>query len=108
MPSFKFYHDATYTQRNTISEESQKVMRKVEDDILITSYTNMQDANTLATALPNSYMIDVHRFEEYTRFKPSMKLDYEYYYKKMPTGFYTEKYPTLNDEQLMDTLRRTK
>ncbi|QEC42233.1 Gldg family protein [Pseudobacter ginsenosidimutans] len=106
MPSFKFYHDVTHTQRNTISEESQKVMRKVEDNILITSYTNMQDANTLATALPNSYMIDVHRFEEYTRFKPTMQLDYEYYYKKMPTGFYTEKYPTLNDEQLMDTLRK--
>lgn len=106
MPALKLYWDVTRTQRNTLSAESQQVMNKVGDDIHITSYTNMQEEATVLTALPGQYKTDVKRFEKYTRFKPATRLDYEYYYKKMPTGFYSQKYPELNDEQLMDTLQK--
>lgn len=106
MPSFKYYWDVTRTQRNTLSEESQKVMSKVGKDVSITTYTNIQDDNTSICALPNEYKTDVSRFDQYRRFKPDTKLDYHYYYKKIPTGFYAEKYPGLNDDQLMDTLRK--
>ncbi|MBO9633821.1 MAG: Gldg family protein, partial [Chitinophagaceae bacterium] len=106
MPVFKYYWDVTRTQRNTLSEESQKVMGKVGQNVKITTYSNIQDANTSIYGMPGEYKTDVSRFDQYTRFKPHTTLDYHYYYKKIPIGFYAEKYPELNDDQLMDTLRK--
>lgn len=104
MPSFKLYWDLTRTQSNTLSRESQKVMSKMNGGLTIHTYTNMLDAQTGFAALPAEYKVDVARFEQYTRFKPEMKLDYTYYYKKVP-GYFADKYPNLTDEQMMDTLR---
>jgi ABC-2 type transport system permease protein len=104
MPAFKMYWDLTRTQSNTLSRESQKVMSKMDGGLKVHTYTNMLDAQTSGSAVPAEFKRDVDRFEQYTRFKPEIKLDYTYYYKLIP-GWYTEKYPGLTEVQIMDTIR---
>ena len=106
MPSFKSYWDITRTKANTLSKESQLVMSRMNGGVTISTYSNMLDATTGATAIPMFYKIDVGRFEKYLRFKPETAMDYTYYYKKLPTGPYAEKYPNLTEQQLIDTITK--
>lgn len=88
-PSAKFYLDATETKSNTLTEESQAVMKKLEGPLTMTTYVNLL-GNDLYTALPKNYTRDVDRFSWYTRFKPEMKLKYVYYWHE------SESYPLNN------------
>lgn len=102
-PSCKFYLDVTYSQLNTLSPESQKVMAKMDGDLKITTYSNLLD-NTGGMAIPALQKKDADRFEQYTRFKPDIRLDYVYYYKKVPDFYMSLKYADLSEKQLIDTL----
>lgn len=102
-PKLMAYYDSTATKMNTLTKSSQKVMEKLKDEMTITTYTNMLDQNYWI-ALPEQYKYDVDRFKQYVRFKPDIKMKYEYYYKKTDNKDLAKQYPTLNEDQLIDTL----
>lgn len=43
LPSMKYYYDATYTKSNTLSKESQDVIKNMDGDLTITTYVNLLD-----------------------------------------------------------------
>lgn len=102
-PKLMSYYDATHTKVNTLTKSSQEVLKHLNEELTITTYTNMLDENYWI-ALPNSYKIDVDRFKQYIRFKPEIKLKYNYYYQKTDNKQLEKQYPTLNNEQLIDTI----
>lgn len=81
LPTMKMYHDSTATKRNTLTEVSQEVMKKLDGGMKITSYVNLLDDN-YAIAIPSQLKGDHQRFEQYIRFKPDIKMEYVYYYDK--------------------------
>ena len=105
LPSMKTYFDATATKVNTLTKSSQEVMKKLKGNITINTYSNMLAQNYFF-ALPMYYKLDVERFEQYTRFKPEIKLNYFYYYHKADNPFLDKQYPKLSDKQRLDTMKR--
>ncbi|HVW58530.1 MAG TPA: Gldg family protein [Puia sp.] len=104
-PKLMAYYDATRTKANTLTKSSQEVLSHLKDGLTITTYTNMLDENYWI-ALPASYKTDVDRFAQYLRFKPEIRLKYEYYYQKTENKELLKQYPTLNGDQLIDTLTK--
>lgn len=104
-PKLMTFYDATRTKTNTLTKSSQEVLSHLKDGLTITTYTNMLEENNWI-AQPSQYKYDVDRFKQYTRFKPGIKLKYEYYYEKTENKQLDKQYPTLNGEQLMDTLTK--
>lgn len=81
MPIFKLYFDASDTQRNTLTKNTRDIIEKMGDeDLTITAYVNALDTYDFWSGLPSSRMNDTKFWEMYTRFKPSIKLDYVLYY----------------------------
>ncbi len=78
-PECKFYLDTTREKSCTLTEESRKVMEKLDGPLTITTYVNLIGPD-LYTGLPKNYTRDVDRFAWYTRFKPEIKMKYVYYW----------------------------
>lgn len=102
-PKLMAFYDSTRTKTNTLTKSSQEVLSHLQDGLTITTYTNMLEENNWI-AQPEQYKFDVDRFKQYTRFKPGIKLKYEFYYEKTENKQLDKQYPTLNGDQLMDTL----
>lgn len=79
LPTMKMYYDSSATKRNTLTEVSQEVMKKLDGGLKITSYVNLLDDN-YHIAMPYQLKNDHQRFEQYIRFKPDIKMEYVYYY----------------------------
>lgn len=79
LPACRYYFDSTREKRNTLTEESQKVMAALDGPLTITSYVNLLGTDSYV-GIPKSYSRDVERFEWYTRFKPETKMKYVYYW----------------------------
>ncbi|MFR7808224.1 MAG: Gldg family protein, partial [Butyricimonas faecihominis] len=78
-PVFKYYYDATHTKANTLTPNSQEIINKLDGGLTITTYVNILDQyNWLG--YPKNYNDDIRRFEQYTRFKPEIKMKYVLYY----------------------------
>lgn len=105
LPAMKIYWDVTRSQLNTISKESQKIVKKLEGGLNITSYSNMLDMTTSSLALPKMYKNDIARYEAYVRFKPEIRLNYKYYYQDVQNDYYKSVFPGKSPEQLLDTLK---
>ena len=105
LPRFKCYYDATRTKQNTLTENSQKVIEKLEGGLTITTYNNLLDEN-FWYGLPRSVKSDMERFTQYLRFKPNIKLKYVNYYHRAKNQYLEEVYPGLSDKELIDTLRK--
>lgn len=104
-PTFMTYYDATATKTNTLTKSSQEVLKHLDQDMTITTYTNMLDED-FSWALPASYKIDVNRFKAYTRFKPQIRMKYKYYYERTDNKNLLERFPGFNSSQLYDTLKK--
>ncbi|WP_127125600.1 Gldg family protein [Pseudoflavitalea rhizosphaerae] len=105
-PIFKGYIDVTRTKLNTLTKASQEVVSKLgDDDLTITTYANMLDKNFFY-GLPAMYMLERDLFEQYTRFKPRIKLKTERYYELVPNPVFDKQYPNLNGKQRMDTIAK--
>ncbi len=78
-PALKGYCDTTRMKNCTLTEESRRVMERLDGPLTITTYVNLL-GNDYYTALPASYTRDVKRFDWYTRFKPEIRMKYVYYY----------------------------
>ena len=104
-PKLMGYYDATRTKTNTLTKSSQEVLSHLKDGMTIHTYTNMLDENYWI-ALPESYKIDVDRFKQYLRFKPGIRMKYHYYYHLTDNKLLNKQYPTLNGDQMIDTLTK--
>ncbi len=103
-PAFKKYYDSTYSKLNTLSVSSQKIVSKLDGSFTIHAYNNVLDP-TVYIALPTSYKSDFKLFENYIRFKPEIKMEYTYYYKRTENPQLTRQFPDLTEKQLVDTLK---
>ena len=83
-PKLMTFYDATRTKVRTLTPNSQEVIKRLKGGLTITAYTNLFDVRDLWTATPRSVNQDKERFKQYTRFKPEIKMKYEYYYDTIP------------------------
>jgi hypothetical protein len=104
-PKLMAFYDATRTKVNTLTPNSQEIIKKMTGGLTITAYTNLFDSRDLWTATPKSVNKDKARFKQYTRFKPEIKMEYEYYYDTIPGIDVMKRYEgkTLKDKALKIT-----
>ena len=83
LPQMKVYYDATATKSNTLTKNSQDIVKKLDGDVTITTYINVLEPKGNWYCAPRFWNLDKERFEQYLRFKPDMKLEYVYYYDEI-------------------------
>lgn len=104
MPSNKLFWDVTHTKLNTLSIESQKILKRLDGGLTIRTYVNTMDIGTINLGHPRMYKQDIARYDKYARFKPEIKFEYSYYYKFVPHPFYEHTFPGLSPDQIVDSL----
>jgi ABC-2 type transport system permease protein len=78
------YYDATATKLNTLTKNSQDLLKKMGDDpVEITEYINGMDGSYWNSP-PQGRIADIARWEPYLRFNPNIKLKWVYYYDSIP------------------------
>lgn len=99
-PTLMGFYDTTRMKVNTLTPISQDIIKRLEGGVTITAYTNLFDSRDLWTATPRSVNHDKGRFKQYTRFKPEIKMKYEYYYDTIPGADILQHYEgeTLEDK----------
>ncbi|WP_065218669.1 MULTISPECIES: Gldg family protein [Butyricimonas] len=102
-PYARVYYDATEMKDNTLTQNSQDVMKKLDGPLSITTYVNMLDEDYFR-GMPRYYNDDNERFEKYVRFKPEIKIKYVYYYDKIANPHLQQRYPGLTDEQCLEKI----
>lgn len=103
IPYFKYYYDATHTKSNTLSEDSQKIIKELTGGLTITTYVNVLDEN-FTMAIPRNKNSDMERFEQYCRFKPEIEMNYVYYYDKVDNPELEHRFPDKTDKEKMEVL----
>ena len=103
-PTLAKYYDATSTKMNTLTHNSQEVIKQLKGDLTITTYTNILDDNHLWLAYPFAVNIDLARFKQYTRFKPEIKMKYVYYYDTLSNPGMEKRYPGMTSQQRMEKI----
>ncbi len=98
-PSLMTYYDATATKTNTLTPNSQDVIKRLEGGMTITTYVNVLDEKDVWTALPDRVKYDEQRFRHYLRFKPDIKMKYVYYYDTVVNPEMDKRFPGKNTEQ---------
>ena len=101
LPGFIAYYDSTATKVNTLTEESQEIVRKLKGDLTITTYVNYLD-ETYDRGAPRNRIDDIAQFEQYLRFKPETKLKYVDYYAKGYMPYAKAAYDTMTLEQVVE------
>lgn len=91
-PALMGFYDATRTKVNTLTPNSQSIIKRLKGGLTITAYTNLFDSRDLWTATPRSVNKDKRHFRQYTRFKPEIKMKYEYYYDTIPGASILQRY----------------
>lgn len=99
-PGFIAYYDSTATKLNTLTEESQEIVRQLKGDMTITTYVNYLD-ETYDKGAPRNRIYDIAEFDRYMRFKPEIKLEYVYYYTKGYLPYGRAEYDTMTLEQIV-------
>lgn len=79
-PALAAYIDTTAQKKNTLTENSQRIIKEMGSEPLeIITYVNLLD-NYYWAGAPEQRNRDMERWEEYVRFKPDIKFRYVYYY----------------------------
>ena len=99
-PALMFYYDATDTNTNTLTPNSQEILKNLKGKITINTYVNILD-EYYYYGLPKGELRDMNRFKQYLRFKPDMKMKYFRYYDKANNPSMDKRYPQLNDRERM-------
>lgn len=98
-PHFKFYYDASYTQSNTLSQASLRIMERLDGPLTITTYVNMLDRDAVS-ATPGHVKSDFNRFEKYLRFKPDIRMNYVYYWADCGNESLKVRYPNNTNAEI--------
>ncbi len=87
-PKFIGYWDTTATKSNTLTPNTQAIIKELDSPLEIISYINLLD-NHYWYGRPSQHNTDLNRWEPYLRFKSDIKLNYVYYYDSLfSKGFY--------------------
>ncbi len=78
-PSMMKYYDATETNTNTLTQNSQDIIEKFDGEIKVTTYVNIYGMGSYYF-MPSSQIRDMKRFEQYQRFYPNIDFEYKYYH----------------------------
>ena len=97
-PQFMSFYDTTETKINTLTPNSQEVMKKLTGGLTITTYVNILEDNYWR-AMPDRRKYDFEEFEKYVRFKPETEIKYVYYYHPCYNPYMDRRYPGLTPEQ---------
>jgi ABC-2 type transport system permease protein len=100
-PQLMAYADVTRTKENTLTQNSQKIVRQLKGPLTITTYVNLFERNA-SQALPGMVNFDKEHFKDYIRFKPDTKMKYVYYYAQNDQPSSIARYPRLTDKQRME------
>ena len=106
-PVMMTFHDATYSNQNTLSAASQEVMNRLEGPMTITTYVDVFDGE-FDVASPQNQLADRTRFKQYTRFKPEIKMKYVYYYSTPSDSVFLAKYPGMTIEEIAADVAKKK
>lgn len=91
-PMMKFYHDSTYTKKNTLTRMSQDIVARLDGGLRITNYVNLFGGGYSITT--SRLKQDLSRYDQYVRFKPETKIDYVFYYlTDTTTDWFHQRYP---------------
>lgn len=102
-PWASFYYDLTATKTQTLTPNSQAVIRQFDEPVTVTTYVNLLDENYF-NGLPMSRNIDLRRFEQYVRFLPDLQTNYVYYYDHSQNEALYKQNPGLSDKQLAEKM----
>lgn len=97
-PVFKFYYDATQMKINTLTPNSQEIIKRATGGLTITTYVNILDEYAWVGDNEN-YISDRSTFDQYVRFKPEIKMKYVYYYDTIQNNFLESMYPGMTYEE---------
>ena len=80
LPGLTAYYDATLNKTQTLTPNTQKIIKELGDEPLeVTSYINLVD-NLYRSGQPEERNHDLDRWAPYLRFKSNIRLKYVYYY----------------------------
>lgn len=100
-PALMGYIDVSRTKINTLTPNSQQIVKKLDGPLTITTYVNLFEKN-FNEAQPEYLNYDIRRFSDYIRFKPDIKMKYVYYYAQSDQPAPIAHYPGLTDRQRME------
>lgn len=103
-PQLMSFYDATATKSNTITVPSQEVMARVDGKVTMTTYTNILDEEGFYLGIPSRFNSDKEYFKQYLRFKPDIKIKYEYYWANSGSKSVHRRFPDMTDEQRAATI----
>lgn len=109
LPGFVGYYDATANKSQTLSANTQKILKDIGDEPLeVTSYINLLEER-YRLGMPAERIHDfTRRWEKYIRFKPNIKLKYVYYYDSTSADQHLfENYPGKNLQQIAQSYANT-
>lgn len=78
-PHLMGYLDMTWDKSNTLTKNSQEVIKQLKGGLTITTYSNLLTDDWFE-AIPERVNFDRYHFKQYIRFKPDIKMKYVYYY----------------------------
>lgn len=99
-PKMMFFHDATRLKVNTLTPNSQEIVKQLKGGLTITTYANILD-DLFYLGRPSSVNADMENFKKYRRFKPEIKLKYVYYYDRAYSPSIDRLFPNLTDRERM-------
>ncbi|MCG8317888.1 MAG: hypothetical protein MI921_00170 [Cytophagales bacterium] len=83
-----------------MTPNSQRIIEKLDGDLTITTYVNLFGTYYFFGA-PTKINEDIKRYQQYTRFKPEIKLDYVHYWDKaIDNERIYKSYPDMTDEEI--------
>jgi ABC-2 type transport system permease protein len=100
-PALMGFYDVTRTKRNTLTPNSQAIVKQLKGPLTVTTYVNLFESH-FNEFTPDFINFDQQHFREYLRFKPDMKLKYVYYYAQTDQPSAIANYPGLTDKQRME------
>lgn len=95
------YFDLTATKSETLTPNSQKIIKALKGPLSLTTYVNLFDDQS-PWAFPETQKKDFSHFLTYQRFMPDMKVKYVYYYDTC--DMYSTNYVKMNPGLSMDAL----
>ena len=98
-PHLMSFYDATATKMNTITRPSQEIMARVKGKVTMTTYTNILDEEGFYLGIPSRFNSDKEYFKQYLRFKPDIKIKYEYYWADAGSKSVYRRFPDMTNEQ---------
>lgn len=78
LPQFTAYRDVTYGKTQTLTPQSQAILKQFTSPLHITTYVNLLDRSMVTYGLPENREADERWFDPYARFLPGRKIDFKY------------------------------